>query len=280
VRERPVVKAVPVEHAGKVARLRANALWRGRAEVGAIEQLICPHLDALYNLAVWLTLSERDAEDLIEGACLRAVIYFNEFQGANHRLWLLASVRGACCAWLGETNAKDMTFDWDDEEAFSSAAQFDGTDAESNSDLEEPVLERAGSLDLKRATRMLPWWYREILILHEIEKLPYREISTVTNLPVSVVASRLALARSALAKSLFRDLKDSLLPQVESSTRSHRSPTRRDHVARLLEQPSPEGLDLLFPETAGRANEEEGERIGKAEVERSDQAALGEVSGN
>jgi len=37
------------------------------------EQVVLPHLDAAYNLARWLMRSPADAEDAVQGACLRAL---------------------------------------------------------------------------------------------------------------------------------------------------------------------------------------------------------------
>ena len=44
--------------------------------------------------------------------------------------------------------------------------------------------------------------YREVLVLREIEDMGYREIATVTNVPIGTVMSRLARARAALRRRL------------------------------------------------------------------------------
>jgi RNA polymerase sigma-70 factor (ECF subfamily) len=44
----------------------------------------------------------------------------------------------------------------------------------------------------------LPEEHREVLLLQEIEEMDYREIATVTNVPIGTVMSRLARARAAL----------------------------------------------------------------------------------
>jgi RNA polymerase sigma-70 factor (ECF subfamily) len=43
---------------------------------------------------------------------------------------------------------------------------------------------------------------REILVLREIQDLPYKQIATVLDLPVGTVMSRLARARERLAVEL------------------------------------------------------------------------------
>jgi RNA polymerase sigma-70 factor, ECF subfamily len=44
----------------------------------------------------------------------------------------------------------------------------------------------------------LPEEQREVLVLREIEELDYRQIATITNIPIGTVMSRLARARAAL----------------------------------------------------------------------------------
>src|SRR5512144_2599954 len=52
-----------------------------------------PHLDAAYNLARWLTRDERDAQDLVQEAYLRAFRFFDGFRGGDSRAWVLKIVR-------------------------------------------------------------------------------------------------------------------------------------------------------------------------------------------
>jgi RNA polymerase sigma-70 factor, ECF subfamily len=51
---------------------------------------------------------------------------------------------------------------------------------------------------LDRLMSALPEEQREVLVLREIEELDYRQIATITNIPIGTVMSRLARARAAL----------------------------------------------------------------------------------
>jgi RNA polymerase sigma factor (sigma-70 family) len=51
---------------------------------------------------------------------------------------------------------------------------------------------------LGRLMSELPEEHREVLILREIEDMNYRDIATITNVPIGTVMSRLARARAAL----------------------------------------------------------------------------------
>src|SRR5512136_2105136 len=53
------------------------------------EGLALRHLDALYGVAVRLTRNERDAEDLVQDALLKAYRFFDRFErGSNIKAWL------------------------------------------------------------------------------------------------------------------------------------------------------------------------------------------------
>jgi RNA polymerase sigma-70 factor (ECF subfamily) len=51
----------------------------------------------------------------------------------------------------------------------------------------------------------LPAEYREVLVLRELEDLPYREIAEVLGVPIGTVMSRLARGRRLLRKALAED---------------------------------------------------------------------------
>lgn len=64
------------------------------------EHLMLPHLDAAFNLARWLLRDERDAEDAVQDAFIRAHRAFERFRGGDGRAWLLCIVRNVCYSQL------------------------------------------------------------------------------------------------------------------------------------------------------------------------------------
>jgi DNA-directed RNA polymerase specialized sigma24 family protein len=52
----------------------------------------------------------------------------------------------------------------------------------------------------------LPITFREVLVLREMEELSYKEISTLCDLPIGTVMSRLARARERLQQRLVGKL--------------------------------------------------------------------------
>jgi RNA polymerase sigma-70 factor, ECF subfamily len=165
------------------------------------ERAVLPQLDAAYNLARWLTRNATDAEDVVQEACERALKYFGAFRGGDAKAWFLTIVRHACYDWLKRNRPAEIV-------------PGDGESIEEISDPDAPtpeqvVTRRSSAVALSDAIAALPIGYREVLILREIEELPYKEIARVVDIPIGTVMSRLARARSLLQRSpVLRAIRD------------------------------------------------------------------------
>jgi RNA polymerase sigma-70 factor (ECF subfamily) len=164
------------------------------------EQFALPHLDAAYNLARWLVRDGHAAEDVVQEAFLRALRYFGSFRGDDAdaaRPWLLGIVRNVCYAWLRD-NRGASTASFDDEHDGPAAIDEPGTTL-------EPVQLIALKQDRARvnaALAALPAVFREVLILRELEELPYDAIARIAGIPPGTVMSRLSRARALLRAAL------------------------------------------------------------------------------
>lgn len=158
------------------------------------DHLMLPHLDAAYNLARWLLRNDHDAQDAVQEACLRAYRAFDRFRGGDGRAWLLTIVRNVCYTHLRQRR-RAPTLEAFDDEAHGSMDDPAATKAlawrETKSELLQQALER------------LPPEFREVLVLHELEGLAYREIAVVAEIPLGTVMSRLARARHKLQAELL-----------------------------------------------------------------------------
>jgi RNA polymerase sigma factor (sigma-70 family) len=152
------------------------------------------YLDASYNLAKWLTQNEHDAEDIVQDAYLRAIRHFASFQGGEGRAWLLAIVRNLCYDSIRRKSVRERTTPFDED---LHNTRLDSSDPE-NSLLKK---ERAGLL--RDALAELPLELREVLVLRELEELSYREIASITQIPMGTVMSRLNRARKRLQSILL-----------------------------------------------------------------------------
>ncbi len=162
-----------------------------QSKLAYFEQTVLSNLDAAYNLARWLTRDDRDAEDVVQEACLRAFRFFDSFHGGDSRAWLLTIVRHTCYSWLRKNRAHELV-------AFDE--ELDGVETALNP--EELLLQNADQQLLRKAVEELPIEFREVIILRELEGLSYKEIASVTRIPLGTVMSRLARARKRLQHGL------------------------------------------------------------------------------
>ena len=156
---------------------------------GNFEEEVLPHLDAAYNLARWLTRNEQDAEDVVQEAYLRAFRFFAGFRGGNGRSWLLRIVRNTCYTWLKVNRPLEHPSEFD-ENVYPPDSRTSNT--------EEILLQDDSRILLRRAIEKLPFNFREVLVLRELEGMSYKEISAVTGIPPGTVMSRLSRARGGL----------------------------------------------------------------------------------
>ncbi len=160
------------------------------------ESTVLPYLGSAYNLARWLTRNEHDAEDIVQEAFLRALRSFHTFTvGRDARAWLLAIVRNCCRTLHRQNRSHETTVELD----------IDSQPATSTwSDPEAILIKNADSQLLREAMEQLPFEYREILILRELEELSYKEIGVIIEIPLGTVMSRLSRARKDLYLRLVR----------------------------------------------------------------------------
>jgi RNA polymerase sigma-70 factor (ECF subfamily) len=153
------------------------------------EEVVLPHLDAAYNLARWLTRSENDADDLVQEAFMRALKYFDSFHGTDCRAWLLTIVRHVCYTWLRQNRAHEPIASLDEDAQEPAADSYDP----------QVIVGRNTTIQLVRNTlEELPVHFREVIVLHDLEGLSYKQIADVVGVPIGTVMSRLARARKQL----------------------------------------------------------------------------------
>ncbi|MFN8496631.1 MAG: sigma-70 family RNA polymerase sigma factor [Anaerolineae bacterium] len=162
------------------------------------EQTVLPHLDAAYNLARWLIHDERDAEDVVQEACLRAFKFVDGFRGGDSRAWLLRIVRNTCYSWLRQNREAQASMPF--EETLTNSA-------DETADPEVVAFQEVDTEMLRRALAEMPVEFREALILREIEGLSYKEIASITDTPMGTVMSRLARARHWLQRFLIETMR-------------------------------------------------------------------------
>jgi len=176
-----------------------------RVTTASYEEALLPHLDAAYNLARWLTRDERDAEDVVQEACLRALKHFGAFKGGDARPWLLAIVRNTYYTWIQRNRLQETATPFDEEQ---------DTHISEAPDPEMLLLQETDKQILRRALRKLPTEFLEVIVLREFEELSYKQIAEVIQIPSGTVMSRLARARKRLAQILTNCHDNAARPEV------------------------------------------------------------------
>ena len=166
------------------------------ATLRGFEEVAIPHLDAAYNLARWFTRNEKDAEDVVQEAYLRALRHFGAFQGGDARPWLLAIVRNTYYTWFRQNRALALDANFDDEFYVQTSDDLDP---------EMLLIREADNEMLRRALKRLPDEFREVIVLREFEELSYKQIADVVKIPLGTVMSRLARARGRLKQIIVTD---------------------------------------------------------------------------
>lgn len=92
-----------------------------------------------------------------------------------------------------------MTIEDDYFDSASAASEIVGL---SSSNPETQLSQQADDDQLRRAIEQLPVEFREVMVLRELEELPYKQIAAITGVPVGTVMSRLARARKRLQQIL------------------------------------------------------------------------------
>ena len=171
------------------------------SEVGQrrFREIVPPLLDDAYTLAKWLSQSATDAEDIVQDAAVRALKALESTAVDRPKPWFLAIVRNAAMTWIARNRPKTLAYSGDlkDLEAIDMRQGEDGA-----LNPEQTLIALEDGERVRQAIAALPSPYLETLVMRDVNGLSYREIADATEAPIGTVMSRLARARSLLAKTL------------------------------------------------------------------------------
>jgi RNA polymerase sigma-70 factor (ECF subfamily) len=180
------------------------ALFSKRPAPSDFEREALPHLPALYAAALRMTRHEKDAEDLVQDALLRAYRFFDTFEaGTNCKAWLFRILTNVFCNRYREREREHEIMN----EAEASSANVEqflagaGADA---ADAESALLGHMVSADVEKALASLPPDFRMAVILADLEDFSYKEIAEIMECPAGTVMSRLYRGRKLLQQLLYQ----------------------------------------------------------------------------
>ncbi|MDH7602798.1 MAG: sigma-70 family RNA polymerase sigma factor [Armatimonadota bacterium] len=164
-----------------------------QGEPGAFDALVRPHQERLYKLALVLSRSHEDAEDILQDTLIRAYKSLQAFRGEC-----------AFATWLTRILLNVTRNKLRSEQRLHLRLRLMWMSALGKSNDPGERLDRHERREfLRRALVGLPSHYREPLVMFHYQNMSYQEIADVLQVPVGTVRSRLAKGRRLLQRALL-----------------------------------------------------------------------------
>jgi RNA polymerase sigma-70 factor (ECF subfamily) len=160
------------------------------------ENTMVPHMDQLHSYAFYLAGEKEEAADLLQETFLKAYRFFDKFeQGTNAKAWLYRIMRNTYINEYRRTKRQPEHVQYDEQ---ISAYQMLPVPAEQSNDLRTLIDHTMLDDEMSTAIADLPEKFKSVVILRDIEDLPYEEIAEALEIPIGTVRSRLHRARAML----------------------------------------------------------------------------------
>lgn len=157
----------------------------------AIGQELVSLLPRLRRFALVLCRSPSLADDLVQGACERALANAGSFTpGTRFDAWAFRILRNYWIDHLRRSRIASMNED------VTVQTHIIGDPGE------EPILNKLLLAEVQQIIDTMPPEQREVLLLVCVEDLAYREAAEVLGVPIGTVMSRLARARKRLVEMM------------------------------------------------------------------------------
>jgi RNA polymerase sigma-70 factor (ECF subfamily) len=158
-----------------------------QGDSAAFEEVVRRHEQRIYNLSLRMLGRPEDARDATQETFLAALRKLPSFRGdSSLGTWLHRVAVNACYDILRRRKRRA------EEGLPEDPGAAPGDLAESS----------AEAVDVQRALAQVPEEFRAVLVLHDVQDLPYDEIAEILGVPVGTVKSRVHRGRVGLARLL------------------------------------------------------------------------------
>jgi len=171
------------------------------------KESVLPFMDDLERVAKHLCHNDFDADDLLSETVLKAFEKFSQLQQASSaKSWLLRIMHNT---FVDQFRRKkkftsiDFTETLSNEDGEFSLHSEVAAQLNSSDDPEALFLNSLLREDIEVALMRLPDDFRVVVILNDVEGLPYNEIASILNIPVGTVRSRISRGKKLMQKFLF-----------------------------------------------------------------------------
>jgi RNA polymerase sigma-70 factor, ECF subfamily len=167
-----------------------------RGDRAAFGTLVERHEGRVYNLAYRMLGRPEDAADATQEVFLICLRKLGGFQGRSaFTTWLHRVSANVCYEVLRKRSRERPT-----DEEIEPVPGPDHADAS------------AAAIDVHRALQRVPEEFRIVVLLHDLQGVPYEEIAQALGAPVGTVKSRLHRGRVALGRALRGEHREGATP--------------------------------------------------------------------
>jgi len=163
------------------------------------------HADALFGAAMRLTKSQRDAEDLVQDALLKAYVHFDKYQpGTNCKAWLFKILTNTFINRYRKKQ-RERTYLVDEDEGRPLAERIESrplSEYEPRKESERENIDRLFGDEVGKALLNVPVDFRMAVMLADVYDFSYKECAEMMGCPIGTVMSRLYRGRRMLRSQL------------------------------------------------------------------------------
>jgi RNA polymerase sigma-70 factor (ECF subfamily) len=167
-------------------------------------ELTKPYMKSLKNTAFRLARNEEESEDLLQEALYKAYRGFASFTpNTNFRAWIFKILVNTYLTHYRKMVKQPQKVSYGEMEEFYLYQKSDNN-SDFHTDSPENVSGESFGDEIKETLDKMPYYFRIVVTLYDIEDFSYKEISNMINIPVGTVMSRLNRGRSLLRQKLKR----------------------------------------------------------------------------